>query len=71
MLFSDRLSRIYYKQIPERIHLVCFQLTYLLFFAQNGDLGGLWDKKERSNVLTLRGEKSAKNIPLNILLFGD
>jgi hypothetical protein len=32
---------------------------------------GLWDKKEPSSVLTLRGEKITKNIPLNILFFGD
>jgi len=31
----------------------------------------LWGKNAASNVLTLKGEKSAKNIPLNILLFGD
>ena len=31
----------------------------------------LWDKKGPANVLTLRGDKSVKNIPLNILLFGD
>ena len=38
------------------------------------DIGGRnaqWDKKERVCVLTFRGEKSAKNIPLNILFFGD
>jgi len=32
---------------------------------------GLWDKKEPSSVLTLRGEKIIKNIPLNIIFFGD
>jgi hypothetical protein len=31
----------------------------------------LWDKKRLRIVLTLWGEISGKNIPLNILLFGD
>jgi len=41
------------------------------FLIDKGDFGGLWDKKEPSSVLTLRGEKITKNIPLNILFFGD
>jgi hypothetical protein len=42
-----------------------------IYYKQISGRIHLWDKRGTENVLTLKGDKSAKNIPLNILLFGD
>jgi hypothetical protein len=51
--------------------MLLFDRLLHIYYKQISGRIHLWDKWGAKNVLTLRGDKSAKNIPLNILLFGD